>query len=76
MVCDMGKSCFQAKKDASAIHDLILWSENCRIRKRNPKFLQFCIEMFQALMMNYETKALVYFEPKVDKFKLEKFAPL
>jgi hypothetical protein len=27
-------------------------------------------------MMNYETKALVYFEPKVDKFKLEKFAPL
>jgi DNA polymerase-3 subunit delta' len=25
----------------------------------------------QALMMNYETKALVYFEPKVDKFKLE-----
>jgi DNA polymerase-3 subunit delta' len=30
----------------------------------------------QALMMNYETKELVYFEPKVDKFKLEKFAPL
>jgi DNA polymerase-3 subunit delta' len=30
------------------------------------KFLQFCIEMFrQALMMNYETKALVYFEPKL-----------
>jgi DNA polymerase-3 subunit delta' len=28
----------------------------------------------QALMMNYETKELVYFEPKVDKFKLEKFA--
>jgi DNA polymerase-3 subunit delta' len=71
-------SCFQAKKDASAIHDLILWVKNCRIRKRTQKkFLQFCIEMFrQALMMNYETKALVYFEPKVDKFKLEKFAPL
>jgi DNA polymerase-3 subunit delta' len=30
----------------------------------------------QALMMNYETKELVYFEPKVDKFKLEKFALL
>jgi hypothetical protein len=27
-------------------------------------------------MMNYETKGMVYFEPKVDKFKLEKFAPL
>jgi DNA polymerase-3 subunit delta' len=70
----MGRAAFQAKKDASAIHDLILWVKNCRIRKRK-KFLQFCIEMFQALMMNYETKALVYFEPKVDKFKLEKFAP-
>jgi DNA polymerase-3 subunit delta' len=40
--------------------------------RETQKFLQFCIEMFrQALMMNYETKALVYFEPKVDKFKLE-----
>jgi hypothetical protein len=27
MVCDMGRAAFQAKKDASAIHDLILWSE-------------------------------------------------
>jgi DNA polymerase-3 subunit delta' len=24
---DMGRAAFQAKKDASAIHDLILWSE-------------------------------------------------
>jgi hypothetical protein len=30
----MGKSCFSSKK-MLAIHDLILWSENCRIRKRN-----------------------------------------
>jgi hypothetical protein len=73
----MGKSCFSSKKDASAIHDLILWSEKLQDWEEQKKFLQFCIEMFrQALMMNYETKALVYFEPKVDKFKLEKFAPL
>jgi DNA polymerase-3 subunit delta' len=72
------RAAFQAKKDASAIHDLILWSEKLQDWEEKPKkFLQFCIEMFrQALMMNYETKALVYFEPKVDKFKLEKFAPL
>ena len=72
------RAAFQAKKDASAIHDLILWSEKIAGlgRETQKKFLQFCIEMFrQALMMNYETKALVYFEPKVDKFKLEKFAP-
>jgi hypothetical protein len=34
------------------------------------------MEMFrQALLLNYETPSLVYFEPKVDKFKLENFAP-
>ncbi len=34
------------------------------------------MEMFrQALLINYETPSLVYFEPKVDKFKLENFAP-
>jgi DNA polymerase-3 subunit delta' len=44
------RAAFQ-QKNASAIHDLILWVKNCRIRKRQ-KFLQFCIEMFrQALMM-------------------------
>jgi hypothetical protein len=33
------------------------------------------MEMFrQALLLN-ETPSLVYFEPKVDKFKLENFAP-
>jgi hypothetical protein len=30
------RAAFQAKK-CLAIHDLILWSEKCRIRKRNPK---------------------------------------
>jgi hypothetical protein len=32
----MVRAAFQAKKDASAIHDLILWVKNCRIGKRNP----------------------------------------
>jgi DNA polymerase-3 subunit delta' len=26
-------------------------------------------------LINYEAPSLVYFEPKVDKFKLENFAP-
>jgi DNA polymerase-3 subunit delta' len=60
------RAAFQAKKDASAIHDSV-GVKNCRIGKRNPKEIQFCIEMFrQALMMNYETKALVYFEPVIN----------
>ncbi|GEC70807.1 DNA polymerase-3 subunit delta' [Flavobacterium flevense] len=72
------RAAFKAKKDAAAIQDLILWSEKIATlgREAQKKFLQFCMEMFrQALLINYETPDLVYFEPKVDKFKLENFAP-
>ncbi|WP_026713944.1 DNA polymerase III subunit [Flavobacterium daejeonense] len=72
------RAAFKAKKDAAAIQDLILWSEKIAAlgREAQKKFLQFCMEMFrQALLINYEAPALVYFEPKVDKFKLENFAP-
>ena len=72
------RAAFKAKKDASAIQDLILWSETIAGlgRETQKKFLGFCLEMFrQALLINYETQSLVYFEPKADKFKLENFAP-
>jgi DNA polymerase-3 subunit delta' len=29
----------------------------------------------QTLLLNYQTTALVYMEPKIEKFKLENFAP-
>ncbi len=72
------RAAFKAKKDASAIQELILWSEKIAAlgRESQKKFLEFCIEIFrQALMLNYEATDLVYFEPKVPKFKLENFAP-
>jgi DNA polymerase-3 subunit delta' len=72
------RAAFKAKKSAEAIQDLILWSEKIAGlgRETQKKFLQFCIEMFrQALLTNYETTALVYFEPTLHDFKLEKFAP-
>jgi DNA polymerase-3 subunit delta' len=72
------RAAFKAKGNAAAIQDLILWSEKIAGlgRETQKKFLQFCMEMFrQALMLNYEAASLVYFEPKVDKFKLENFAP-
>jgi DNA polymerase-3 subunit delta' len=72
------RAAFKAKGNAAAIQDLILWSEQIAAlgRETQKKFLQFCIEMFrQALLLNYETKNLVYIEPKVEKFKLENFAP-
>ncbi len=72
------RAAFKAKGNAAAIQDLILWSEQIAAlgRETQKKFLQFCIEMFrQALLQNYETNSLVYIEPKVEKFKLENFAP-
>jgi DNA polymerase-3 subunit delta' len=72
------RAAFKAKGNAAAIQDLILWSEKIAGlgRETQKKFLQFCIEMFrQALLINYETQPLVYMEPKVEKFKLENFAP-
>ncbi len=72
------RAAFRAKGNASAISDLIRWSETIAGigRETQKKFLNYCIEMFrQALLINYQTTSLVYMEPKVAKFKLENFAP-
>ncbi len=70
------RAAFRAKKEASAIQDLIVWSEKIAGlgREGQKKFLEYCIEMFrQALLLNYETPNLVYFESKTG-FKFENFA--
>lgn len=75
---DWVRAAFRAKGNAAAIQDLINWSDQIAGlgRETQKKFLDFCINMFrQALLLNYETPKLVYLEPKVDKFKLENFAP-
>ena len=72
------RAAFKAKGNASAIQDLIQWSEQIAGlgRETQKKFLEFCVEMFrQALLLNYESPSLVYLEPKVEKFKLVNFAP-
>lgn len=72
------RAAFKAKGNAAAIQDLITWSEQIAAlgRESQKKFLEFCIEMFrQALLLNYQAPNLVYMEPKVEKFKLENFAP-
>ena len=71
------RAAFRAKGNATAIHDLIQWSEQIASlgRETQKKFLHFCIDMFrQALLLNYQTPDLVYLEPKSD-FKLQNFAP-
>ncbi len=75
---DWVRAAFRAKGNAAAIQDLIQWSEQIAAlgRETQKKFLQFCIEMFrQALLLNYQAPTLVFMEPKVEKFKLENFAP-
>jgi DNA polymerase-3 subunit delta' len=75
---DWVRAAFRAKGNASAILDLIAWSEQIATlgRETQKKFLLFCTDMFrQALLLNYETPSLVYFEPKTEKFKLENLAP-
>ncbi|WP_294820298.1 ATP-binding protein [uncultured Flavobacterium sp.] len=72
------RAAFRAKGNAAAIHDLISWSEAIAAIGREPQkqFLHFCIDMFrQALLLNYSARELVFMEPKVEKFKLENFAP-
>lgn len=75
---DWVRAAFRAKGNATAIQDLISWSEQIATlgRESQKKFLNFCIEMFrQALLLNYQAEKLVYIEPTVEKFKLENFAP-
>lgn len=72
------RSAFKAKGNKAAIHDLISWSENISKtgRETQKQFLLFCLDFFrQALLLNYKAPDLVYIEPKVEKFKLENFAP-
>lgn len=72
------RAAFRAKGNASAIQDLIAWSESIAGigREAQKQFLHFCIDMFrQALLLNYNAKELVFMEPTVEKFKLENFAP-
>ena len=75
---DWVRAAFRAKGNASAILDLISWSEEIAAlgREAQKKFLSYCIDMFrQAMLLNYQTEKLVYMEPTVEKFKLENFAP-
>jgi len=72
------RAAFRAKGNASAINDLIIWSDQIAGlgRETQKQFLNYCIDMFrQTMLLNYQVTGLVYMEPKIDKFKLENFAP-
>ncbi|MFK7049657.1 MULTISPECIES: ATP-binding protein [Flavobacterium] len=72
------RAAFRAKGNASAIHDLINWSEEIAKlgRENQKKFLSYCIDLFrQALLLNYQADELIYYESSIQGFDLKKFAP-
>jgi DNA polymerase III subunit delta' len=72
------RAAFKAKGNASAIQELLLWSEEIASlgREAQKQFLDYCINMFrQAMLLNYQVEKLVFMETKVQNFSLEKFAP-
>ena len=72
------RTAFKARVNAAIIIDLIAWSETIAAlgREAQKKFLNHCIALFrQALLLNYQTKQLVFMHPKVDNFDLQKLAP-
>ena len=72
------RAAFQAKGNKSVIHRLIIWSEEIASHNRETqtRFLLYCTDFLrQALLLNYSSPDLVFFEPRTDNFKLENFAP-
>ena len=72
------RSAFKAKGNKSAIHELILWSEEVAKtgRETQKKFLAYCLAvMRQALLINYQAEELAFMKIHVDGFQLDKFAP-
>ncbi len=75
---DWVRAAYKAKGNASAILELISWSEEIAGlgREGQKQFLNYCIVLFrQALLLNYQTESLVYMEPSVNGFSLAKIAP-
>jgi len=72
------RTAFKAKGNKGAINSLLAWSDELagQGRETQKKFLTYCIELFrQALLKNYKTDSLIFFEARDKTFSLEKFAP-
>ena len=69
---------FSAKNNKKSINELIKWSEEIAAlgRETQKQFLEFALESFrQAMLLNYQTKDLVYFDFSKNNFHLNNFAP-
>jgi len=69
---------FSAKNDKTAIRKLINWSEKIAGtgRETQKQFLEFALETFrQAMLINYQSEALAYYDFSKNNFDLKKLAP-
>ncbi|MEL6810896.1 MAG: DNA polymerase III subunit delta' [Bacteroidota bacterium] len=72
------RTAFKAKGNKKSIQELLNWSDMMagKGRETQKNFLLYCTELFrQALLKNYKTDALLYFETTDPKFSIDKFAP-
>lgn len=72
------RTAFRAKGNKAVINNLLDWSDELAVsgRETQKKFLSYCNEVFrQALLKNYKTDGLLFFEAKDKTFSLPKFSP-
>ncbi|WP_301402216.1 ATP-binding protein [Polaribacter huanghezhanensis] len=72
------RTAFRAKGNATVVQQLISWSDEIAKsgRETQKRFLQYCLHFFrQALLLNYNSEAIVFLETETAGFDLKKFAP-
>ncbi|GGE12981.1 DNA polymerase III subunit [Psychroflexus salis] len=71
------RSAFRAKKQKSAVKDLMHWAMQLDKENRETqiRFIDYCLHFFrQAMLANYKADSLVYFMPYDQDFKFSSFA--
>jgi len=72
------RTAFKAKGNATIIQQLISWSDEIAKsgRETQKRFLHYCLQFFrQAMLLNYNSEAIVFLETETAGFDLKKFAP-
>tara|TARA_R110002050_G_scaffold128638_3_gene249947 strand:- start:223 stop:1377 length:1155 start_codon:yes stop_codon:yes gene_type:complete len=72
------RTAFRAKGNKGAINNLLIWSDELagQGRETQKKFISYCVEIFrEALLKNYDSDTLLFFEANDASFSLPKFAP-
>jgi len=72
------RTAFRAKGNATVVQQLVSWSDEISKsgRETQKRFLHYCLQFFrQAMLLNYNSEAIVFLEIKTAGFDLKKFAP-